>query len=135
MPRGSRIASLAARVGGRSWFRIFRRGERLSTWQVVHELPGRLRVRDPLLLGDRGLRDIPEVSRRDIAAQVATALRECRGVHNVTIGHRTGSVLVHFNPTLVGRDDLLALLDRPISTARGPLALWSPSAKEPRALA
>ena len=62
----------------------------MSYIQIVHELPGRTRLRSPLL-------------RRDDARceQVADALAEQEGVREVVCRPYTGSVLVQHAPTLV----------------------------------
>lgn len=119
--------SLAKRISGltgRTRFRLFRRGASFSTWEIVHERPGRLRVRDT------AVRQGPKP-----AAWVAGMLRESAGVRDVTVGPWTGSVLVLYDSTIIGRDDILSLLDDPAREAGGPLVVSAPAAERRSAFA
>ncbi|HEY3966161.1 MAG TPA: hypothetical protein VGM05_16490 [Planctomycetaceae bacterium] len=81
-------------------FRLSRRGARLTAWELVHELPGRLRVRDLRLQGD------PQQ-----AGRLATSLRLLRGVQSATASSLTGSVVIHFEKATIDRDAVLSYLD------------------------
>ncbi|HUY36756.1 MAG TPA: hypothetical protein VMV69_28740 [Pirellulales bacterium] len=118
--------ALAERIAGLAEparFRLFRRGASVSTWEIIHDRPGRLRVRDT------AVRQGPEAAGPAVAAgPVARRLRELPGVRDVAIGAWTGSVLICFDRTIVGRDAILSLLDGPAGKVGGPLALSSPAA-------
>ncbi len=90
------LSSLAER----SRIQLFRRGSRLSTWKIVHETSGRLRVRDD------GLRDSPATVQR-----ITSALRTVTGIRDVTVSTLTGSLLLDYDAATVDRDRILACLD------------------------
>ncbi|MBV8736074.1 MAG: cation transporter [Alphaproteobacteria bacterium] len=67
--------------------------------QVAHHIPGRLRLRSPLL------KDNPR------AAEEATRrLAEIEGLTSVTANPDAGSLLVRYDPTVTAPDKLLELL-------------------------
>lgn len=94
------VAALDEHFAGRRRIRLYRRGIGFSSWEIVHELPGRLRVRD---VGLRG--------RTDMVRQLELELHTLPGVHTVTASPTTGSVLVRFDPAAIDREGLLAALD------------------------
>ena len=65
----------------------------------MHHLPGRLRIRTPLVRNNR-----------DAAAEVEDLLLTTAGVDDVTINLTTGSCLVKYNPTKAKHDDIISLL-------------------------
>jgi hypothetical protein len=58
--------------------------------RVVHILPGRVRLRLRALRGDPGQ-----------AAVLRTHLGQIQGIHQVEVNHRTGSLLVHYEPRML----------------------------------
>jgi Cu2+-exporting ATPase len=84
----------------RSSLRLFRRGNGFSTWQVAHELRGRLRVRDV------SLTDCPATVQR-----IGGELAGCPGIEEVSAGPLTGSLTIGFDPARTDRDSILARLD------------------------
>lgn len=80
--------------------RLFRRGSTFSTWEVIHELPGRIRVRDAALRG-----------RSTLLRRLELELQTLSGVQTATAGPATGSLLIRFDVELIDRDRLLAALD------------------------
>ncbi len=65
----------------------------------MHHLPGRLRIRTPLVRNNR-----------DAAAEVEDLLRRTAGVDGVTINLTTGSCLVKYNPSKAKHDDIVSML-------------------------
>jgi hypothetical protein len=63
----------------------------------IHSVPGRLRIKIPLLK-----RNAFELGK------IQVALRETRGVNRIRVDQLTGSVIIHYNPGLV---QLKALLE------------------------
>ena len=100
--RGGAPRDLAApsadRVDG---WRVERHGPVLSTWQIVHELPGRIRFRNRLIRRDAGR-----------CAAIDAALARVAAIHRHTTNPVTATVLVHHDPTTVPRRRLLQILDR-----------------------
>lgn len=66
--------------------------------QIIHALPGRVRVRLPRLQGNASL-----------AAEVERALTALAGVHHVEASTTTGSVLVLYEPRLLESLDIEAI--------------------------
>lgn len=94
------LAERLGKLGERALIELFRRGSRFSTWEIVHELPGRIRVRD------KGLRGNAAALRR-LELELATLA----GVQTASAGTTTGSILVRFAVEALDRDRLLAALD------------------------
>lgn len=94
---------------------VRRYGAVLSTWEVRHVLPGRLRIRHRSLRGHRGIADA-------LLEELATApgVLECR------VGLHTGSLLVVHDPRHLGHDELLRLCESALSRA-GANAAGAPS--------
>lgn len=81
--------------------RLTCRDARVTPWEVVHDVAGRLRVRDLRLVGDA-----PQ------AGRLAASLRLLRGVRSATASTLTGSVVIHFDQAAIDRDAVLSYLDR-----------------------
>ena len=80
---------------------------------AVHHVPGRLRLKGfPLK------RNEPE------AARITTLLTHCEGVHGSQVSILTGSVVIHYDPTLTTVQAILAALSPPrmiaVTTDRPP---------------
>jgi Cu2+-exporting ATPase len=100
--KGRKVTPLHLPTGLEAATRLWltRRGTRVSTWQILHELPGRLRVRDLRLRGD--------ASR---AGRIVSSLRLLRGIKGATARTLTGSVVIHYQQSIINRDTLLVHLD------------------------
>jgi cation transport ATPase len=70
----------------------------LSTWEICHELPGRMRLRHPALRRRRAVADA-------LREELATA----KGVLECDVSLSTGSVVVVYDPERLGREELLVL--------------------------
>lgn len=69
-------------------------------WQIVHALPGRIRLRSEQLRGQR-----------ERAELLADQLAHTPGVQRVQANARTGSLLVYFNSTALSAKQIIAALD------------------------
>ncbi|MGD0230236.1 MAG: HMA2 domain-containing protein [Syntrophorhabdales bacterium] len=67
----------------------------------MHDLPGRLRIKTPLMKNNR-----------DAACAVEGLLLAMAGVAGVAINPTTGSCLVNYDPKKAKRDDILSVLVR-----------------------
>ncbi|HXJ77773.1 MAG TPA: HAD-IC family P-type ATPase [Candidatus Methylomirabilis sp.] len=94
------VPDLPVADGDRSW-RVERHGLVLSTWELVHELPGRIRFRNRMIRGKPWLRDTIEAS-----------LHAAAGVHRYTVSTHTTTVLIEYDPRKVSRPQLVQMLDR-----------------------
>ncbi|MBB3102576.1 heavy metal translocating P-type ATPase [Azomonas macrocytogenes] len=86
--------------GGGTRIRLHRYGKILSGWAVKHEIQGRIRFENPVLLRRRALHQALE-------AELINAL----GVDKFSIQELTGSVLIHYNPKQIQKHQIVELLD------------------------
>jgi cation transport ATPase len=77
-------------------FSLHRHGSTLTTWEVVADEPGRLKLRQESLRGDAVL-----------AARIGRELLRLPGVHVVKANERTGHLLVRFDPAAISTRVLL----------------------------
>jgi Cu2+-exporting ATPase len=80
---------------------VQRHGDLLSTWEIRHELPGRIRLRNRLIHGKKA-----------VCAAVERALAHVRGVDRYATNTHTSTVLVLYDTRKVQRHDLIQILDR-----------------------
>jgi cation transport ATPase len=97
--------------------RIQRFGTTVTTWDIIHDLPGRIRLRH------QAIRRSPT-----LASQLQAAIENVAGVIDCAVWPVTGSVLIRFNPDLTSAADLLRILDQ-ARFASASLDSLSPSAK------
>jgi heavy metal translocating P-type ATPase len=96
---------LAFPEGADAW-RIERHGRVLSTWEVRHALPGRIRLRSRLI------RRAPELCR-----VIHRVLEQTSGVDLHTTSPRTATTLIVYDPARVDPHQLVEILDRAIVEA------------------
>ena len=97
-------AALADRAEG---WRIERHGQVLSTWEIRHELPGRIRFRNRLIRRQPAL-----------CGAIERALRRVLGVERHATSPHTATTLVVYDPGRVDREGLLGILDRALVDAQ-----------------
>ena len=81
--------------------RIQRFGTTLTTWEVIHDRPGRIRLRHQAIYRD------PALARR-----LHDTIENAAGVIECAVWPVTGSVLIRFNPDLTSASYLLRTLDQ-----------------------
>jgi cation transport ATPase len=80
--------------------RIQRFGTTLTTWDIIHDRPGRIRLRHPAIHRDLAL-----------ASRIHDTIENVVGVIECVVWPVTGSVLIRFNPDLTSASYLLRALD------------------------
>ena len=65
----------------------------------LHHVPGRIRVKSPIVKG-----------KKRVADEVLSLLKEIDGVDNVDVNLTTGSLLINYDPEQVHRDDIVYAL-------------------------
>lgn len=80
---------------------VFKRyGEKLANWEIIHQLPGRLRLRHPLLH-----------RQEEYCYRVEKALYNTPGVENPKVNAATGSVLVTYDETALSKEQLIEIME------------------------
>lgn len=104
--------------------RVSRNGRHATSWQVVHELPGRLRLKHPMLY-----------RRKEVCQGIERELMSVLGVDNYKARPSTGTLLIKFDRKKLRRDQVLHLLDRAIARVEVPDKLDPPDLDFPLAVA
>lgn len=104
--------------------RIRRNGRHATSWQVLHELPGRLRLKHPMLY-----------RRKEVCQGIERELMSVLGVDNYKARPSTGTLLIKFDRKKLRRDQVLHLLDRAITRVEVPDKLDPPDLDFPLAVA
>ena len=86
--------------------KIQRFGTTITAWDIVHDRPGRIRLRHQAIYRDEAL-----------ASRLRTTLQNFAGVIECAVWPITGSVLIRFDPELTSTADLLKELDHARSTS------------------
>ena len=89
--------------------KIQRFGKVLTTWDIVHDRPGRIRLRHETIRGDTAL-----------AHRIQEVIENVSGVIECAVWELTGSVLIRFDPGLTNASRLLRILDRARQTPASP---------------
>jgi len=88
---------------------IFRHGDRLSTWQIKHELSGRIRFKNPVIY-----------RKKDLCHAIESQLMSTLGVDNYETDPLTCSVLIYYNQRQINKCQLVELLDLALEKAEHP---------------
>ena len=104
--------------------RIRRNGTHATSWQIVHELRGRLRLKHPALY-----------RRKDVCQEIERELMSVLGVDNYKTRPSTGSLLIKFDAKKLRKDQVLQILDRAVSRAEISSELDPPDLDFPLAVA
>jgi len=86
---------------------LYRHADRVSTWSVKHEIEGRIRLQNPLLFRKRAL-----------GQAIERELMNTVGVDRYATNELTGSVLIHYDPRLLPKHQIIAMLDDIMETAK-----------------
>jgi len=93
------------------------------TWKVVHELPGRLRLKHPELY-----------RRKEVCQGIERELMSVLGIDNYKARPSTGSLLVKYDPRKLRKDQVLQILERAIRKIEIPAKLDPPDLDFPLAV-
>lgn len=87
-------------------WRVERHGTVLSTWQITHELPGRIRFHNRLIH-----------RKKDICNAIDRSLMQALGVDRYKANPRTATVLIEYDPRKIQRHQLIQILDHALVEA------------------
>lgn len=93
-------------AGGVEGWRVERHGAVLSTWEIKHELPGRIRFRNRLIHG-----------KEDVCRAIDRSLTRVRGIERYRTNPHTATVLIVYDPRKVLRHQLIQSLDQALVDA------------------
>jgi heavy metal translocating P-type ATPase len=86
--------------------RVYRHGGALSAWNVVSDIPGRLRVRSERLF-----------RRKKLCHDIERELMTVVGVERFRTSSMACSILVHYDPKTISKAEMLTVLDEILQTA------------------
>lgn len=95
-----RLDPIPTTLGDGPTVKVSRYGSILTTWEVVHELPGRLRFRNERLGSDAAM-----------AQKIARELAAVHGIESCRVGSNSASLLVYHDPVAIGSRQILQILD------------------------
>ena len=78
----------------------FRQDARVSGWQIKSDVRGRLRVKNPLLF-----------RKKELCQAIERDLMAAAGIERFSTNPLTGSVLVHYDPGVLSRSQVIEILD------------------------
>lgn len=87
-------------------WRVERHGTVLSTWQIKHEMPGRIRFHNRLIH-----------RKKDICDAIDRSLMQALGVDRYKTNARTATVLIEYDSRKVQRHQLIQILDQALVEA------------------
>ena len=121
---GAHLGALPPAEGAWTALRIVRSGSMLTTWDVVHESRGRVRLRNDALCSDQ-----------ELAHRIVRELSAVGGVTACDVRRVTGSLLVRFEPAVLDTCRLVRILDRLLAGSAHALAHAGDPAPAPFAVA
>jgi len=87
-------------------------GSRVSDWQIKSELPGRIRLKNPVLF-----------RKRSLCSAIERELMGVLGVDRFSTNSITSTVLVNYDPKLLNRREVIEILDSALAGAEQPTTL------------
>lgn len=106
-PRAATITKVVpARRNAGERLRFFRHGTVVTDWEVKHELPGRIRLKNPALL-----------RRGALCRAIERELLGVLGIDSYKTSSTTGTVLIHYDPRALSRDQVIQVVDDAMARA------------------
>ena len=81
--------------------RLYRHGPVITSWQVKHEVPGRIRLYHPSLH-----------RRKEVCQAIERELMSVLGIDNYKTSPLTATALVNYSPKKIRREQIIEILDR-----------------------
>ena len=89
--------------------RFFRYGSAVTNWEVMHEIPGRLRIKNSVVH-----------RKSDLCQAIERELMSVLGVDSYKTNPLTSTVLVQYDPKELTRDQIIEIIDGALATAEHP---------------
>ncbi|WP_165224126.1 heavy metal translocating P-type ATPase [Aquisphaera insulae] len=107
--RGVAIRSVTPVRTETGQIRFFRYGSVVTNWEVKHEIPGRLRLRNPAIH-----------RRGELCQAIERELMSVLGVDSYRTNPLTSTVLVQYDPAELTRDQIIEIIDGALHSAERP---------------
>ena len=89
--------------------RFFRYGSVITNWEIKHEIPGRIRIKNPMIH-----------RKADLCQAIERELMSVLGVDYYKTNPLTSTVLVKYDPKELTRDQIIEIIDSALATADHP---------------
>jgi Cu2+-exporting ATPase len=119
-PHGVTITRVTPVRNASGQVRFFRYGSVVTNWEIKHEIPGRLRVRNPLIH-----------RKSDLCQAIERELMSVLGVESYKTNPLTATVLVHYDPGELTRDQIIEIVDGALVAAEHPVTKDRPDLQLP----
>jgi Cu2+-exporting ATPase len=107
--RGVSITKVTPVRGENGQVRYFRYGSVVTNWEVKHEIPGRLRIKNPALH-----------RKSDLCQAIERELMSVLGVEAYKTSPLTASVLIHYDTKELTRDQIIEIMETALASAEHP---------------
>ncbi|QEH33166.1 Copper-exporting P-type ATPase A [Aquisphaera giovannonii] len=107
--RGTAIRSVTPVRDEKGKIRYFRYGSVVTNWEVLHEIPGRLRMRNPAIH-----------RRSELCQAIERELMSVLGVDSYKTNPLTSTVLVQYDPVELTRDQIIEIIDGALHSTERP---------------
>jgi Cu2+-exporting ATPase len=108
-PHGVTITRVTPVRDARGQVRYFRHGSVVTNWEIKHEIPGRLRIKNPLIH-----------RKSDLCQAIERELMSVLGVDSYKTNPLTATVLIQYDPRELTRDQIIEIVDRALANAEHP---------------
>ena len=108
-PHGVTITRVTPIRNEKGQIRFFRYGSAVTNWEVKHEIPGRLRIKNSVIH-----------RKADLCQAIERELMSVLGVDSYKTNPLTSTVLVQYDPKELTRDQIIEIIDGALATAEHP---------------
>ena len=109
-PLGVAITSITPVRDGNGEIRYFRHGTIVTHWEIKHELPGRLRLKNPVIH-----------RKAELCQAIERDLMGVLGIDYFKTSSLTSTVLVKYDPKQLSRDQIVEILETALADAENPV--------------
>ncbi len=108
-PHGVAITKVTPVRNERGQVRFFRYGSVVTNWEIKHEIPGRLRLKNPSIH-----------RKSDLCQAIERELMSVLGVDSYKTNPLTSTVLIQYDPKELTRDQIIEIIDGALAAAEHP---------------
>ena len=108
-PHGVTISRVTPIRNEKGQIRFFRYGSVVTNWEVKHEIPGRLRIKNSTIH-----------RKSELCQAIERELMSVLGIDSYTTNPLTSTVLIQYDPKELTRDQIIEIIDGAMATAEHP---------------